>query len=466
MRLVFRWAVFVSCALGSFGFVRALPPTVTLTQVTPDENGVVIGWQSSSPELLSTLESRDSLGSENWLPVPGLEWPVRTHVVRDPRPLGAERYYRIHFQPAPAERGKLLSATSVAVLTAPQIQLLFNIAGYPITADKDVQYYKLIYETVDAQGLRTTGSGAVAVPVGATHPLPLVSYQHGTILEREDVPSRLNTEGFLGVAFATSGYVAALPDYVGLGDSPGRHPYHHAPSEATAVIDLLRAARSFCASNQIALNPQLFLTGYSQGGHATLAALREIETRHATEFPVTACASGAGAYDLSTTTANDFLSGRPQPNPYYFVYLLAAYQDIYGIGRSLADFLAEPYASRVAPLLDGTHGSGDVNAVLPADPTLALKPEVRAAFLSDSNHPLRLALRRNDLLDWAPKAPLRLYHCAGDRDVAFANSVVARDAFAVRGVTVPLLDPLPTADHGGCVEPALLGIKQWFDSLR
>ncbi len=447
---------------GASVVMLAAPPVVAITNLVQRESGVELRWHASSPELHSILESRDSIQEEAWSPVPGGQWPAPTRSFLDARPPSSSRFYRVRGQPGPVARGTLLSSTELASMTREQIQFFFTLAGFPVVADRGVKFYKLQYETVDAQGLRTLASGALAVPVGLASPLPLVSYQHGSILSREDVPSRLNTEGFLGVAFATSGYAAVLPDYQGLGDSPGFHPYHHADSEAAAVIDMLRAARAFCAAAAIPLGPRLFLTGYSQGGHATLAALREMESRHADEFTVTACATGAGAYDLSGTTANDFLSRRAQPNPYYFVYLLAAYRDVYG----LPDYLAEPYATTVPPLLDGTHDGAAVNAILPSDPTLILSPGDREAFLGDPQHPLRIALRRNDLLDWAPRTPVRLYHCNGDRDVAPANSTVARDAFVARGAAVELFDPSPAADHGGCVEPTLLQIKAWFDVLR
>ena len=58
---------------------------------------------------------------------------------------------------------------------------------------------------------------------------------------------------------------------MGLGSSPGFHPYLHARSEATASVDMLRAGRNYCASNNIGLNGQVFLAGYSQGGHTEMA---------------------------------------------------------------------------------------------------------------------------------------------------------------------------------------------------
>jgi hypothetical protein len=57
----------------------------------------------------------------------------------------------------------------------------------------------------------------------------------------------------------------------------------------------------------VGLDGRLFLIGYSQGGHATAAAHRELEARHANEFTVTAAAPMAGALDLSGTALDDAL---------------------------------------------------------------------------------------------------------------------------------------------------------------
>jgi len=441
---------------------QALPPTVSVRVPVPTPSGVEIGWTGSSPELRHTLESRPALDGAPWEPVPGTAWPVAVASFLDARPDAGSRFYRVVAEPGPVERGRLLQWTRTATLTRAEIQFLFDLGGFPVTAVGDVHVYRVLYETVDAQRLRTRASGAVAVPVNRAGPLPLISYQHGTVLLREDVPSRANLEALIGVAFATDGYAAVLPDYVGLGDSPGVHPYHHAESAASAVLDLVRAARALALAEGIVLGPELFLAGYSQGGHATLAALREIEAHHAAEFPVTACAAGGGAYDLSGVMRLDFLSGRPRPNPFNLVYLLTGLRDVYGY----PDYLASPYNSLLPPLLDGTHEPSEVNAVMPGSPVEVLRPEAREALASDPDHPFRAALRRNDLLDWAPRAPLRLYHCAGDRDVPAATATAARDAFATRGVAVPVLDPAPAEGHVGCAVPTLLAIKAWFDTLR
>ena len=63
------------------------------------------------------------------------------------------------------------------------------------------------------------------------------------------------------------------PDYLGLGVSNMLHPYHYAEATASAVIYMVRAGKLFSnSSNELQHNSQLFLTGYSEEGYASMAA--------------------------------------------------------------------------------------------------------------------------------------------------------------------------------------------------
>jgi len=131
------------------------------------------------------------------------------------------------------------------------------------------------------------------------------------------------------MAFGSLGYVSVVPDYLGMGDSPGYQTFLHAKSEATCAVDALRAARTICASNQVTLNGQLFLFGYSQGGHVTMATHRELETFHASEFTVTASAPSAGAYDLGGVTVEAILANPSYPYPWFFSLIPTSFLHIY-----------------------------------------------------------------------------------------------------------------------------------------
>lgn len=449
---------------------QTTPPAVQLSILSANPR-VSLTWQDLGPDFGWVVETRDSLtATARWAPAAASVWPIPRAAWIDPAlARGGAQFFRVTRTPSKATRGKILSTTELPSLSRAEIQAVFSEIGLSLPAEIGVRLHRIVYETINPFELRTEASGLLVLPEITGKALPLASYQHGTILARDEAPSSMQgLERVIGLAFGTSGYAAVLPDYAGLGESPGLHPFVHAKSEAAATIDLLRAARVFCASNSVALNGQLFLLGYSEGGHATMATHKEIETFHAGEFVITASAPMAGPYDLSGVMAEDFLSDREMPNPYYFVYLLAAYQSIYQFADSLSEILAPPYDRTVPPLLDGRHSGSEINRAMGGSvPTRILRPEFLEAFKNDPNHPLRLALRENDLYDWTPVAPMKLYHCGGDRDVLYANSKVAYDRFVQRGAThVELINPLPLADHGQCAPIALLAAKfVWFDSL-
>lgn len=462
----------VIAAYSSRGLKAQEMGLLQITNAIPAPAGMTLRWSGVGTNLAYTIQTRDSLTNGLWLLPPATNpWPVEATIWTEPIPAtNYSRFYRVIAVPR-AQRGKLVTNQPGSLLTTNVIAFLLSGAGVNLTPQYNVQLYRLVYETIDPLGARTLASAALAVPRGVSQPLPLFSYQHGTLTRTNDAPSSLIAvgEAGVGVAIATSGYVAVLPDYLGMGSSPGLHPYHHARSQATACVDALRAARIFCASTNILLNGQLFIAGYSQGGHATMALHRELEWYHTNEFSITASAPAAGAYDLSGVTTEDMLSGRPQPNPYYFAYLLAAYQSVYQIAPTFADLLQPPYNATLPPLFAGNSTSAQINAAMPTNgvSTDILKPELLADFRTNGQHVLRVALRDNDLYSWTPRSPMRMFHCAGDGDVISANSQVAYTNFLNRGAAqVQFIDPQPSADHGDCAIPSLLAAKAWFDSLR
>jgi pimeloyl-ACP methyl ester carboxylesterase len=334
-------------------------------------------------------------------------------------------------------------------------------------ATNGVEIHRLRYATVDPFGAPTIASGALVLPLSDCV-FPLAAYSHGTILDREDVPSRLSSEIVVGYFLGGTGYVTVLPDYLGLGDGPGPHPYMHARSEATATVDMLRAAREFCATRNVDLSGQLFLIGYSQGGHACMATHRMIQEELSEEFSVTASAPCSGPYDVSGVQAQAMVDTVPYPAPYYLPYVLFSYGHVYpGLYGDISEVIEEPWATLLPPLFQGNNGSGAVDAVMPQVPSVILVDSVLEAFSSDPDHYFRVALRDNDVYDWAPQAPVRMVYCESDSHVFHENSLVCRDSMLANGaVNVQAVSAGASFDHGDCAFPALLGSKNWFDTMR
>src|SRR6201999_1473587 len=85
------------------------------------------------------------------------------------------------------------------------------------TLNYDVKLYRVIYNTVDWDSMPITASGLLCVPVNPPCKVGIVSYQHGTTLQKNQAPSYLvGNEWFVGLVAASLGYDAVLPDYLGL----------------------------------------------------------------------------------------------------------------------------------------------------------------------------------------------------------------------------------------------------------
>ncbi|MBW0270931.1 lipase [Nocardia sp. MH4] len=137
------------------------------------------------------------------------------------------------------------------------------------------------YWMTDSAGVARPASGAVYLPDGEAPATgwPILAYDHGTSgsgpgcggqadPELAALPQHRAAEDALIKRFVDQGYAVVAPDYLGLGRfETGPHPYLEVRSEATATIDLVRAAR--------AADPGLSRTwsvlGVSQGGHAALS---------------------------------------------------------------------------------------------------------------------------------------------------------------------------------------------------
>lgn len=331
-----------------------------------------------------------------------------------------------------------------------------------------VKMYKLVYKTIDVQGDSTIASGALFLPNTTLDcDWPLAVYMHGTVYLKNDVPSFNSGEALVGKYMAAYGFVGILPDYLGLGDSPGLHPYLHADTEASSTIDMIRASKEFCNANAVSLNEQLFLTGYSQGGHTCLATLREMEQNLTEEFQVTACAGGSGPYDLSGVQAESVAQSNPYDSPEYLPYIIFSYQSVYGnLYNEPSDFLVAPYDQTLPPLFNGLVSGGTIQSNMPSIPNEIIVPSELEAFNTDPNHPMRMALQANDLLDWAPQVPTRLYYCTGDGQVFHENSLVAHDAYVANGSDSIELMNMGTGDHSECGPLMLFNVLAWFGSLK
>jgi len=354
------------------------------------------------------------------------------------------------------ERGDLLSFEYVDSKDASSIQeQLDNQFGASVSPDAlyDIHMYSIVYETIDQFGNITTASGLVSYPDNVNFAYPIVTFQHGTQIRRDSAPS-MNGLNELILWLTTSGYIFVEADYLGLGVSDVSHPYHLKDVTASSVIDMLRASKHFCNQlSSIQYNEQLFLVGYSEGGYATMAAVKEIEENLSHEFDITVSFPMAGAYDLSGVMVDLMLSEETYPDPFYLPFFVLSYIEMYSLGE-ISDFFKPEYAEIFPDLFSGEYSGSYINSFLPDIPIHMMLESVVEEFSSNENYPFTIHLQENDLYDWTPQNKMYLFHAIADESVPPENSIVAYDKFIENGAEDVYFELLPES-FGGHQEAAV-----------
>lgn len=351
------------------------------------------------------------------------------------------------------ERGSLAEdPVTLTTLTAAQIDASTAASGLQGLSGKalcDVKVVALNYNTIGPAAEETNVSGAMFVPTGAcTTAAPLVAYAKGTDVQKpRTLADPQQAESFLLIAmYAAQGYAVVAPDYLGYAKSTfGYHPYLHADSEATTVIDAVRAARNAASQVGASLSGKVMLAGYSQGGHASMAAQRNGERDLASELNIVAGAHLSGPYNLSGSVRVPFVIAGYQ---YFVPFLITAWQKVYGnVYNNVNTVFKAPYASYIETLLPNPTltfttlaTSGRLPGAAGETPTQARDAVFQPAFIADlasnDNNGVYLAAKKNDLLGWTPRAKVLL--CAGAADPTVPPAVhrdVAAADFAARGVS-------------------------------
>ncbi len=367
---------------------------------------------------------------------------------------------------------QLINATEHAILEQDSLEKLFDkkkVPGFIFPINYSIRVVKLVHK-VEYKGKEEILSGLVFIPQNAKEALPMSSYQHGTILRREDSPSKVELgkgETLIGLLMSADGYVVAMPDYFGLGDNVGLHPYMHSETEALATVSFLEVAKAYVLTEGVTLNEQLFLLGYSQGGHATMVTQKVLQEEYADVFPVTASAPMSGPYDVSGIQSETILDGLEYSRPGYMPYMMLAYNEQYGFTDDMSSVFIAPYDTLLPQLFDQTKRVNEINTYLPSIPAKMLRPELISSFGSDSTHAFLKALRLNDAYNWTPQAPTRLCYCKGDEQVDYRNSILAYKTMKANGA--PHVSKKMAGKrfrHVKCALFSLAFTKFWLDSFR
>lgn len=365
-------------------------------------------------------------------------------------------------------RGTVVSSTPVLGLDAQQVKDFLQPLGvYVPEARLGVDAYRVVYRTVDVRGRSTTASTLVVLPRTGDRRLRPAVWLHGTQSYRYDAPSVSECcDRAAGVLFASLGYATAAPDYLGLGDGPGTHPYFHSATMVSASVDALRATRRFAAGKGRVVGGPVAVSGFSQGANGSLLLARALQRGADADFTLGALAPISGAYHLFDIEWPAALDGAVEPRAatYYLAYITVAWNRIYHLYEDESQVFKPPYAGGVATLFDGGHTIEQTLAGLPATPADLLQPAY-VALLRQPEGALARAARANDdaCMRWTPSAPVRMYAAHGDPEAVYANSLRCRES--LDGADVTLTD-VGDVDHITSLVLSIPQVAKWFAALR
>ena len=349
---------------------------------------------------------------------------------------------------------KIISKVTVTQLDA--ITAAADLQTLTGKANCDVTVVQINYQTIGVQsGEMTNASAAVLIPsgTGCKGPFPLVAYGRGSTYKKAyTLADPTNSETIaLMTFFAAQGYAVVATDFLGYAlSSYPYHPYAHADSEVSAIIDSIRAARRAAPSLGLPLSGKVMVTGYSQGGHSSMATQRAIERENSGEFNLVAAAHLAGPYYIS----NALIDGVTNPiNGVQLIvpFEITSWQKVYGnVYAKASDVFNSPYNSYIETLLPTILTPTALAKLLPGGtPAEARDAMFVASYLNDlatnPNNATIIAAKKQDLLGWNPKAPTILCGGLNDPTVKFSiNAQTAYDDFRSRGgANVNLVDVDP-----------------------
>ena len=359
---------------------------------------------------------------------------------------------------------KLYTQDKGQVMNAIQISQFSDIAKY---INYGVSLYTITYNTT-YKGENIKASGLVAFPE-TTNNVPILNFNHGTTSLHRDAPSEdLFQYGFLSNA-ASAGYIFVIPDYLGFGVSDNIvHPYYRSDITGSTIVDMLRATKELAEIEGYNFNGDVFLSGYSEGGFATMSAHKTLEENNFQGLNLVASAPASGGYDM-TGMLNYFLSLDTYHQPYYLAYVAISYKTSYDWELPLTDIFNEPYASLIPQYFNGQYSGGEINSVLSYSVNLLLNENFRNNFYTDpSLNVVVEAFEENSFNQWVPKTKMFMYHGTADITVPYQNSVDTYNNFIANGVNSSLVEfiPLESQTHSSGAIPYILDIFDKFENLK
>ena len=214
--------------------------------------------------------------------------------------------------------------------------------------------------------------------------MPLVSYQHGTVFSKKDVPSypENSFETRLILAqFAGFGTIVIAPDYYGRGDSNEKDSYLVLDSQQTSCLYMYYASLELLEKEGYTII-NFYLTGWSQGGMISMAFLQLLETLKIRVKAVGTAACQNDSFSLLNQIA--YFNRKEQASWVFISAILVvfAYEEYYNQPGLAQGFINPYYYDNCYRLYNGLSFQWDQ---IPINRTQLMRPEyLKPEFLRES----------------------------------------------------------------------------------
>ncbi len=387
----------------------------------------------------------------------------------------------------PVDVGNLVSSTRSGSMTVAQIngqiQKKFGNSITPTAQAFDL--YKVSYRSRDEKNRAVILSGLVVLPRGGA-PNGLVIFNHGTIANSARAPSRFTgtsnaSEAELAtLAFASGGYAVAMPDYLGLGDNQGAHPYPLGAANSRSAVDIIEPARAVAKRQDTEVGLRLFVSGYSEGGAVAMWTVRDLEQKSGAVYDVSAAVLMSGPYDLTDVTRKWMLASPTDQQEFLIRLYLTSYMADYfhkSIGVKLTDYFKPSMAFTISQTFKGNISDENLIKRLALAAVLmrsknslgnVITPRFKKALETlDFSDPVIREMKKNDCYDWSPRTKMLLIRLQGDKVVDPVNTEKTMQTMRRRGVRADTLQQYvikdTTLNHGTAVAPSLAQARRFFD---
>ncbi len=373
-------------------------------------------------------------------------------------------------------------------------------SGYKVPAvsraSNDVDLYTVDYDSeVPEQGrrpVRTTG--LLALPRNLEKAgMPLISYQHGTVFGKYEVPSYAfqktnpgeipHYQGsyetrYMVALYAGNGFALMAADYFGMGgDARNDEAYFVKASTQQANLDLYRDVRAFLKARD-AEPSRLFLGGWSLGGLNTTGFLQKLESE---DVKVDAVFTASAPSDPFAALSGLMYFPRPDLDAVWLNTIVAlsvfSYESYYtkpGLAQSVLNPL---YYADLLSIYARSYGSTqnliEIFHKFGRQPLINyFKNEYRnPSFFAKSEYG-RL-LRENETYRQLFKAPVRMYYGSMDEAVKESIGILAHNHQNAlmgnpdnEGSNRIQAQRVPNANHRATFLTAAPEAMAWFQSLK